>query len=346
VAATSRGRQLTEAHRQQQLDARDNFLAEFLALWALLDTDNLDETGQGWVRAVTALIKSYRQLSAEITTAYYWAFRAAELGETGPRIPDLSVPGRAGTVGTPVEDVTSRPPMAPPPAAPRTGRPPRNAQTRRIERDARRTRRDAARELERFVDDSGIRWDFDESVFERRGRDRSTRIEIPEIDWEERDRAMEISLNIVGPVGQKSKIKRGKTPQEARDASFVESSGVATRHVLTGGRKSLLTLLQRDDRAQRWIRVTDGDPCAFCAMLASRGPVYLSEDSAGFKAHDHCACTAEPVYHSNAPWPGRADEFRKLWDQYIKGRYSGQAAIRAWEKLYRDLQKQRRSEVA
>lgn len=31
----------------------------------------------------------------------------------------------------------------------------------------------------------------------------------------------------------------------------------------------------------RWRRVTDGNPCAFCAMLAGRGPVYLTRESAG-----------------------------------------------------------------
>ncbi|KAB5606685.1 hypothetical protein EHS19_06735 [Bifidobacterium jacchi] len=33
-------------------------------------------------------------------------------------------------------------------------------------------------------------------------------------------------------------------------------------------------------RADGWRRVSDGDPCAFCAMLVTRGPVYTSRDKA------------------------------------------------------------------
>lgn len=208
-------------------------------------------------------------------------------------------------------------------------------------------RRRAPRELERVIERSGVRFEFDEDAVRRSLERPGTRIEIPEIDWTPRDRAMEISLNITGPIGQKAKRARGKSVSEARDLSFVESSGAASRHVLTGGRQSLLTLLQRDSRVQRWIRVTDGDPCAFCAMLAGRGPVYLTEDSAGFRAHDHCACTAEAVYHNNAPWPGRAQEFHRLWREHIYKRYSGRKAIREWERIYRELQReQRRGQIA
>jgi hypothetical protein len=190
-----------------------------------------------------------------------------------------------------------------------------------------------------------VRFEFDESLF--RPDERRTRIDVPDIDWEPRDRATEVSLIVTGPVGQKSKRSRGKSEQVARDESFVESSGAASRHVLTGGRQSLLTLLKDDPQVQRWARVTDGDPCAFCAMLASRGAVFLTEESAGFQAHDACACTAEPVYYANAPLPGRGAEFQKLWNDNIRGRYSGAEARRQWRNLYDGLQRQaRRTQTA
>lgn len=328
MASTPEGRRLTEAHRQAQQDVRDDFLTEFIALWALLDTARLDETGPGWVRAVIRAVAAYRLFSAETATRYYWDFRAVEAPDSvaRPRIPG---------------GVTSRPDTAPPPAGPRTGRPPRadrreNASPRpRADRD-----RQARRELDRAIDRSGIRWDFEEPSITRPSG--GVRIEIPELDWSERDRKVEISLNITGPIGQKSRIGKGESEQRARDASFVESSGVASRHVLTGGRRSLLTLLQDDPQVHRWIRVTDGDPCAYCAMLAGRGPVYLTERTAGFSAHDHCACTAEAVYVADAPWPGRAAEFREMWDRYIKGRYSGKEARREWQRIYRQLQRESR----
>lgn len=185
-----------------------------------------------------------------------------------------------------------------------------------------------------------MRFEFDESLF--RPDERRTRIEIPDIDWTPRDRATEVSLIVTGPVGQKSKRSRGKSETVARDESFVEAAGAASRQVLTGGRQSLLTLLDDDPQVRGWIRVTDGDPCAFCAMLASRGPVFKSQESAGFSAHDHCACTAEPVYYNDAPWPGRAAEFRRLWREHIEGRFSGADARREWRRLYERLQREAR----
>jgi len=334
VASTPEGRRLTEAHRIEQQQIRNEFLAEFIALWSLLDSEELDETGPGWIRAVTRLIVSYRLISAEAATRYYWAYRAAE-------IPDAPPPG------------ASRPQTPPPPAGPRTGRPPRTrsdsvssraSSSARRELGGRRPNGDLVIPQPR---NSRVRFDIDEDAVRRSLERPGTRIEIPDIDWRPNDRAVQISLNVTGPIGQKAKRARGKTVREARDESFVESSGAASRHVLTGGRRSLLTLLQEDDRVFRWVRVTDGDPCFFCAMLASRGPVYLTEDSAGFKAHDHCACTAEPVYHLDAPWPGRAQEFHKLWNENIRNRYSGAEARRQWRRLIDELRREnRRASIA
>lgn len=76
---------------------------------------------------------------------------------------------------------------------------------------------------------------------------------------------------------------------------------------------------RRDPRAIGWRRVSDGDPCAFCAMLVSRGPAYTSGRKAllrasdGHKYHPHCGCTIEPVY---GDWkPSRQEQ---QWvDQYF-----------------------------
>jgi hypothetical protein len=44
-------------------------------------------------------------------------------------------------------------------------------------------------------------------------------------------------------------------------------------------------------------RVLGGAGCDFCQMLAGRGEVYSAE-TADFEAHDHCGCTAEPIYRA------------------------------------------------
>lgn len=50
-----------------------------------------------------------------------------------------------------------------------------------------------------------------------------------------------------------------------------------------------------DPAARGWQRVTDGNACAFCSMLAGRGAVY-SEATADFASHDDCGCSATPAW--------------------------------------------------
>lgn len=160
-----------------------------------------------------------------------------------------------------------------------------------------------------------------------------------------RDEAASTGLIVTGPVNIKSKIKRGKTVTLAAKEALVESSGAATRSVLEGGRETHLALVQADDGALGWARVTDGDPCAFCAMLSGRGPIYKSEQSAetvvnpgakralGSAYHDHCACVGEAVYTANQAWPGRSREFEALWADTTKG-LSGKNARNAFRRAY------------
>jgi hypothetical protein len=342
MAATPQGARLTEQHRIEQQQVRAQFLAEFIALWALLDSTRLDETSPGWVRAVLRLIGVYRTRSAQVSISYYGAFAETERPGGAPQLivprslvrdevtVPVPMPVRARNRLDPVvsrrdtRTATTRPASNPAPASPSATRRDTNPVPRR----------------------SSVTSVFDDPVFADRPQ-RRTRIEIPDIDWTPSDRAAKVSLEVTGPAAQKSKTSRGKPLVVVRDESFTAASGAASRHVLTGGRRSLLTLLEADPQAVGWARVTDGDPCAFCAMLASRGVVYGSEAAAGFSAHDHCACTAEPAYSRAAPLPGRGQEFKDLWNAEIRGKYSGEEARRQWRRLYEQrLRDQRRSGVA
>ena len=177
------------------------------------------------------------------------------------------------------------------------------------------------------------------------------------VDFDAEDRAARTSMTVTGPIAIKVKLKRRAVPtvrpedeqlqraaqrstDDASRAALVQASGAGMRHVIEGSRKTALTVIQRDQVALGWARVTDGNPCAFCAMLSSRGPVFGSKQAAAFEAHDHCACTAEPVFDRRAEWPGRAAEFRQLWRQHIEGQYSGKDAINAWRRLYERRQRE------
>lgn len=150
------------------------------------------------------------------------------------------------------------------------------------------------------------------------------------------------SLLVTGPIGYKSRIAKGFTPMRARAVSFTAVAGAASRHVMDAGRRQLIANATADEMAVGFSRVTDGDPCAFCAMLASRGPTYItratafrtterSDRGAGQKYHDHCGCSVEPSFDRNANWPQQNREFSQLWAESTKG-YSGKDALNAFRR--------------
>jgi hypothetical protein len=108
-------------------------------------------------------------------------------------------------------------------------------------------------------------------------------------------------------------LAAGQPYEQAMANGLVQVSGSMSRLVSNTGRDTILAAVKHDGKAQGWARATGGNPCAFCAMLASRGPVY-KEETVDFQAHDHCTCHAEPVY-PGSEWPGDARAYRDLWDQ-------------------------------
>ena len=136
----------------------------------------------------------------------------------------------------------------------------------------------------------------------------------------------QISLQVTGYVTTE-RLRALRRPDPARTA-LVRISGAVTRHVLDGGRETLLGSVRADRRARGWARATSGDPCAFCAMLASRGPVY-GERTGDFQSHDHCACGLEPVYRRDQEWPAGSREYQRLWGDATIG-LSGADARKAF----------------
>lgn len=159
-------------------------------------------------------------------------------------------------------------------------------------------------------------------------------------------------LEAVAPLAKK-RIGEGAVPREAIDAAFWSIVGGLYRHVLTPGRDVVDLSASVNPHSTGWRRVTDGDPCAFCAMLASRGPAYRTEASAltvtgvhmdgtdytavargmdaaelrsrrvyagklkrplGSRFHDHCSCTVEEVFGEWEPTAGE-QEFVDLYNE-------------------------------
>ncbi|MEO2133388.1 MULTISPECIES: hypothetical protein [unclassified Microbacterium] len=85
----------------------------------------------------------------------------------------------------------------------------------------------------------------------------------------------------------------------------------AKRQMLNAGRDRVIGLT-RTSGYGRWARVSDGSPCAFCMMLVSRGAVYTA-DTARFRAHDGCGCSARPVQAGEPKYSSQARDFLDLW---------------------------------
>jgi hypothetical protein len=130
-------------------------------------------------------------------------------------------------------------------------------------------------------------------------------------------------LVVTGRDAVADALRAGRSGEDARATALTRTSGSITRQVLTGGRETLLRSVAEDSEARGWARVTDGNPCSFCALLASRGPVY-KQSTVDFHAHDHCDCSGEPVY-DGSEWPGRAREFKALYNHATReARESGE----------------------
>lgn len=83
---------------------------------------------------------------------------------------------------------------------------------------------------------------------------------------------------------------------DARDYPAFKSLilGGTQRRIANFSRLTITDSATKDPAATGWQRVGSGE-CDFCEMLLSRGAVY-SEATADFASHDHCRCSAVPVF--------------------------------------------------
>ncbi|MGH8919590.1 MAG: hypothetical protein ACRD0H_14875 [Actinomycetes bacterium] len=157
-----------------------------------------------------------------------------------------------------------------------------------------------------------------------------------------RDRAL-TSLRVTGTRVVARLLLGGWAPAAALDRAGPGVAAASSRHVLAAGRDVVHTALRADPAGRGWLRVTDGDPCWFCAMLASRGAVYLTQRSASSRGgteepfHDGCGCQTEPVFRT-AVLPDASQRFATLWETSTAG-LSGKDARTAFRRAHEAAQR-------
>lgn len=117
------------------------------------------------------------------------------------------------------------------------------------------------------------------------------------------DSSLDRQLMLSGPIRIKTLVGNGIDRSTAVADARRRVGATAMKTTRDRDRLDIIYSCRR--QRVRCRRVTVGKTCAFCCMLAARGPVY-TKDTAAFQAHVYCDCTYEPVDVPNAKW--RASE--------------------------------------
>lgn len=141
----------------------------------------------------------------------------------------------------------------------------------------------------------------------------------------------------------RQKYLDGKLPRqlylEMRRKELSGIQGIVDKSTMDAARGVTRSMMKRDRRIEAWARVAGHyDPCAFCMMLMSRGPVYRSKNTAlwaggvvGDSYHPNCKCEAVLMYrrseYDNSTNTALNRQLEAFWDENISGKYSGNDAL-------------------
>lgn len=152
---------------------------------------------------------------------------------------------------------------------------------------------------------------------------------------------VEKAMKATAYLSLKSVAADGLQTARQIEAAFVKTAGAVQRLSADAGRTTITRSLDADPLAIGYARVPRAGCCPFCALLATRGPVYKKETvltaSDGHRYHDHCHCTSEPLYRG-MEWDPTADvqALNDLYREATKGVSGTKPAIHAFAKAYRE----------
>jgi len=119
-----------------------------------------------------------------------------------------------------------------------------------------------------------------------------------------------------------------KLPLDTRlDAAEQKAEAVTQKLVTDQGRGTVQNAVRQDRQAVAWARSAALGACAFCRMLAIRGPVF-KQDTVDFRAHSGCHCMAVPVFKGQKfELSDKAKEWERLYQQYAEGHSGDQLRL-------------------
>jgi len=115
--------------------------------------------------------------------------------------------------------------------------------------------------------------------------------------------------------------------------------------VVDTGRAQMIESVRLDRDATAWAREVEPGACWFCAMLASRGAVYRSQESGNFRTHDHCRCQAVPVFGKYEP-TAQVREWQGLWADSTHDVNGSKGKQQAFQEAFEGRTIKRRGETA
>lgn len=150
-------------------------------------------------------------------------------------------------------------------------------------------------------------------------------------------------LTLSGPVTRRVALRRGASEDEALALARRRVRAGASKAAYDRDRLSVIRSARKSRLRAR--RVIVGKTCAFCSMLAARGPVYTPE-TAAFQAHPHCDCTYEISDQTPKAWrDGRATPHEEeICDAYDRAASSVPANLSGGERRREIMMAMRRQE--
>ena len=268
---------------------------EALADWRGEPVNWTGPQATAWINRAVRRVLARRAVSRELGIAYYRLVRALALGVTVPR------PG-VSEAGVTLGDLRRAFEAAADAKVPANFRAP-----------------DVAIE----VDPS-----LDSVLAENDAAEREARSEAQTVLYAHGPRSLAKKLAALQEEIKRNEAKPAVEVDAARDKAHRESGARASaaegRMAMNGARGVVFDAINADPKALGWARVSDGDPCYFCAMLLSRGFVYKSESSATFGDgdlyHDNCQCSAVPVFsveqYKNDPQFDANRRYKAAWKDH------------------------------